>query len=90
MPRLIERAGSSLFWMVLGALFVIFVLPRLFNTGPSAPAYAEPDDYKHKNEEYLEKPKRDEDYILRADGEMLDVIDEDDPNDTRSFRDDEY
>jgi hypothetical protein len=70
--------------MVLAGLFVMFVLPRIMNF--SAPAYAEDYD-KRKNDDYLDKPKRDDQYIVGADGEVIDVIDED-PN--RPPRADEY
>ena len=74
--------------MVLGVLLLMFVLPRLFAFNGPAPAAAADDDKrknadvfdKPKNEEYLDTPKRDDEYIVGADGEVMEVIDEDDPN----------
>ena len=81
------RNSSFMLMIMLIGLFLLFMMPRL--SPASGPAYGESDvdkpkndGYldKSKNDEYLDKPKRDEDYIVRADGERLDVIDENDPN----------
>jgi len=81
--------SSIMFLIVLIGLFVMFVLPRLSSS--SRPAYAEPEDDKRKNEEeYLDKPKRDDDYIVGADGEVMEVIDEQSPNYNRPPAEDVY
>lgn len=90
--------ASPLLMMVVLGLFALFVLPRLFAF--NTPAYAgadydkqKNDDYpgKFKNDEYdsADKPKREE-YVIGADGELLEVIDEDDARYNRSPRDDDY
>jgi hypothetical protein len=82
--------SPSLLMILLMIVFALFIVPRLFAFSGPAPAEADYDKPKHdeyrdksKNDEYLDKPKRDEDYIVRADGELLDVIDEENPNSTQ-------
>jgi hypothetical protein len=79
---------SVLLLFVLIGLFMLFVLPRLSTA--SGPTYIEPDEAKRKNDEYLDKPKRDDQYIVGADGEVLDVIDEQSPDYNRPHADDVY
>jgi hypothetical protein len=70
------RDSSFLLLMILGGLLMLFVLPRL----SSSPADAESDYDKRKNDAYPEKPKRDNETLIGADGEVMDVIDEQSPD----------
>lgn len=64
-----RRGGWWLLVLAILALGAMFLLPRLMAASDNAG--------KRKNDEYADKPKRDERYILSDDGEIIDASEED-------------